>query len=53
MELLGPSLHTLGKQPMTPAALGAYAHGMLAAVEALHRAGFLHRDIKPAVSPAL
>lgn len=48
MELLGPSLHKL--MPHAHQHLAAFAHGMLDAVESLHRASFVHRDIKPAVS---
>ncbi|PSC69337.1 microtubule-actin cross-linking factor isoforms 1 2 3 5 [Micractinium conductrix] len=50
LSLLGPSLHTLNQQRRAAVVdhLPAYARGMLAAVEGLHRHGLIHNDIKPA-----
>ena len=63
MDLLGPSLHDLNyhhKKAARAAAgaagaprrplprLGAYARGMLGALEGLHSQGLIHHDVKPA-----
>mgnify|MGYP001029224388 CR=1 FL=1 len=55
MELLGPSLHELmqHRKVLGPSNLAPYAHGMLTALENLHCAGFVHRDVKPAVGGAV
>lgn len=41
-------LHTIGKQPITPADAVAIVERVADAVAHAHNAGYLHRDIKPA-----
>lgn len=48
MEIVGKTLETLSKEkPFPPMTVAMIGRQVISSIEALHAAGFLHRDIKP------